>query len=615
MMHDTGGQMRLKWMDKGADGFSLRTISFGTVTNINVGYTKQVSPTPIVTQSVDSTFAIESGSSMTISFNFVRRQPDPEEISDSLDSDSTLWSNRFWSERRNAMMDRWQARTNGATLSFSPTTGDEGDPYVPPFSKRGFVQSITASYNKGDPTVITGSLVFEVGTMYVNNASDPEEQDIPESDMAMKRSDFSITMTDSANEVSYPLMVYDEEGGNVRGGVTEFKLVSGMDSPFEYIRMVIPRKKLAAMAPGLTDDIINGKNRVTLNAMGTSSMVVYSGGSKKVSKDGSYEIVAYCNARQITECVLEGDASGTAWAVLNGILKGTYRTGFKYPFTENRIKTNVADAQGPTIVVKKGTSAWFAVQMCALMVGARVWFANSNAYIIDYRKAADDLYEYYGDVSLYVNDKSSPLYNRVVGSPSLGDAGSTIVNSVELHHSDLEGGAITIEEDPRSNLSIDFYGVQSLQTSLDISAICPPNRPTEDSPEELKAAYQEDLEAIARMLGEAIIDYRAESQQSIEFTCRELYEVSSEIDEENKRLDTMWVPAFEPVCYADSFTDVVNGVKIDNGSVLFPGARLPQKLYLFSMVREYPDCTTTYKFGQLASIDLESNNSYLMGKK
>ena len=391
------------------------------------------------------------------------------------------------------------------------------------------------------------------------------------------------------------------------------KIYQGMDTPFEYIRMTIPKRKLSVVAPGLVDDLENGRNKIYTEIMGRSTYILYSGGSAKVSKNGSYELVAYCKERQISECQLTSDIYDTPMQIIINLMTAdpefSFVKGFKYPISQNDIITNVASSEQGIceVEIKAGVNAWFAIQMCALMMGARVWFANDKMYIIDYRKASarSGPYYSYGNVSLYSRDSESPLYNRMVDVPSIGESGSTVINTVEVRHNLLDDGKYIVTVDPTTSRSSMRYGEQSLASPLDLSGINAHPRPGSGATEEELSAYQDKLKRMIGYIGKTIIDYRAESQQSIEFTCKELFSRDGEI---------MWAPAFEPACYADSLRDPINEVNIDNYSVLDPGTRLPQKLYLFSMVREYPDCVTTYKFGQLASIDLESNNSYLMGR-
>lgn len=145
-------------------GGTTRTITFGAVTSINLPYNKSVMLTPIVSRSVKSTFAIETASSITITAEFARTSADEEETGE---------SNAAWDARLVAMMDRWQAESNGFRLKYVPGTmvgnvNQRDNPYVPEFDYNGFVRQIDTRYSHGMTQFITGVLTFEVGTMYIS---------------------------------------------------------------------------------------------------------------------------------------------------------------------------------------------------------------------------------------------------------------------------------------------------------------------------------------------------------------------------------------------------------------------------------------------------------------
>lgn len=73
----------------------------------------------------------------------------------------------------------------------------------------------------------------------------------------------------------------------------------------------------------------------------------------------------------------------------------------------------------------------------------------------------------------------------------------------------------------------------------------------------------------------------------------------------------MWAPYFEPASVALSFSDGVNELYVDSDSEI-TGSPKNQKLALKTYERSYPECTTEYTWGVLASMDLSSNTSRIM---
>ena len=140
------------------------SIDFGTITEISQPYNKSVMLTPIVSRSVKSTFALETASSITITAQFART---------SVDEDETGESNAAWDARLVGMIDRWQAKSNGFRLKYVPGTviggiTQDDNPYMPEFDYNGFVRQINTKYANGTTQLITGTLTFEVGTMYIS---------------------------------------------------------------------------------------------------------------------------------------------------------------------------------------------------------------------------------------------------------------------------------------------------------------------------------------------------------------------------------------------------------------------------------------------------------------
>ena len=141
--------------------FGGKEYELGIVESISDRYSKSVATTPIPTMDEDATYAIESDSSIVLTVEFSRVTPDNGTTSG---SDSTTWTNGYWYEKIQEIMNRWQARTNGCVLIYTP---GEDNPYIPARNYNGYIKTLSRSYDPGDPTVIRVSMEFHVGTMVV----------------------------------------------------------------------------------------------------------------------------------------------------------------------------------------------------------------------------------------------------------------------------------------------------------------------------------------------------------------------------------------------------------------------------------------------------------------
>lgn len=153
-MTSTYGELTLSY----TLGTLSQSITFGSITDLNIQYNKSVLTTPIVTRSYKDTFAIESASAISISASFTRTKDDEDE---------TGMNNAVWDANLVMALDRWQARSDGFTLKYEPATGTISNPYTPAFEYNGYVKQMETKYEKGKTQYITGSMTFEVGTMIV----------------------------------------------------------------------------------------------------------------------------------------------------------------------------------------------------------------------------------------------------------------------------------------------------------------------------------------------------------------------------------------------------------------------------------------------------------------
>lgn len=150
-------QFVLIWRNFGAGGYEH--IDFGIPTACSTTFSKSVSKFPIVTQSYDDTFALDSKTSKSYNFSFVRKNGDDG------------MSNPEWLEVLDEAMDRWQVDSDGFTVRFNRDNwGRAIYPGFPSIETNGYVRSVSVKYKSGLAETLYGTVSISVGKMRVSNA-------------------------------------------------------------------------------------------------------------------------------------------------------------------------------------------------------------------------------------------------------------------------------------------------------------------------------------------------------------------------------------------------------------------------------------------------------------
>lgn len=587
-----GGTLTLRW--------GSNSIEIGTVITINESMQKSCTVVPLVNMSVDDTFAVESRSSKTINISFKRNNSD--------------WTqnNSTWITRMTAAVNRWQCRTDGFKLIYE---ADSDNPYIAEINMNGYVKSFIYRYASGNPEVIEGSLEFHVGTMYC-------DQSINDRVESRAQTEFYVSITDSRGAASYTLV-----DGIDTTCIESYTLCGGPESPFEYLSMTIPRNRLAEVAPALVaeDGIVAGRNRVTVRAIGTSNMTV----TKCKQSNNKYTITAYCDADRLRGYTTWGPISGTPEYIVNSILKDTH---YGAPFSDEAIVMEHEPYTGDNLSFPQGRNVWYVLQVAAMCMGCKIFFANNHAYVVDLRSQNSSEIDDVGAIDLF---PSSGNVSAAINDVSLGDEGiDTIVNKVQMrvkvaatddegnplytqdpvtgeYHVTLTSGTVTYPSGEETSASINAYSERT-------SSLLPLDDLTQydDIKAEVEIQNPEDPEGDpiiqemtiirasnqAKIFAQNYISYRDEPQQSISFTMKEMHSDSSR--------GPVWAPSFLPIARASSIEDDVDSVVITNKSDLGSGVK-PQKLCMSTYEMHYPKGTTTYTFGVMASIDLSSSTSQI----
>lgn len=649
---DRAGKLRLT--------FGGPEVGFGSVTGFSEAMSKSCLVTPLVSLTVDDTFVVETSSQMVYTFQFSRVQPvDWEEEDDNQTADPNLWSNAKWCNYIIAMVNRWQARTNGFKLFYTP---DDDNPYIPEINDpgtdaglNGYIKSLQLDYSEGDNTRITGSMEYHVGTMYV-------QVEHPDPTTTVERTDFQVLMsnnrTASDSDRTWSMLMGWAKNGS--GQYTEYNCIDsytlsgGPEEPFEKLVLKIPKNRLASVAPDLVGNIVAGRNEIVLNAVGKGRFTVV----KCKLSNKTYTVTAYCNAEALRGKSLTTGGTMTPFQWVQHILsEGRYiddvfadHDRFIYSF-----QTDIDDM----ITFSSGTNTWYILQVCAMVLGCKMFFADDRAFMIDFRTPPKagmtrsdyewvshqevetdedgntvlgddgtpnlvDVWEYvynssyelpyrYGmkmesgssvtaDLDLYKYPSSKyVLSGRVTGDVSLGDEGiDSVVNSFTLNYTsvDEDGSSEKVGKTFTMQESVAVFGIkQGSQLSI----------------YELKG--RADGSDLGQVFAKNYLDYRCEPQQSVEFTVKEMQRGSSDSVSEDYDMDAhiKWSPLFPQAFSCHSITSTVDEFTVTNETDLEDTSRNPvyQKLMLSSYERAYPDGTSTYRFGVISDIDLSSSISQI----
>lgn len=557
------------------------TVDLGYVEKFSNPYGKSVSTVPLCSFPSEAAFAIETGSFENITVNIARTNPkDPDDESD----DMTRWSNSKWYLAVQAAADRWQMRTDGAILEYKP---DKDNPYTPYRKVNGYIKSLTLRYDSNFNELIRGELQFYVGTMYVRNPR--AKPDSGEEGTQIKKKDFKVMMSDSS-QLSYYVLVSEADDVDC---ISSYTLTGGLESPFEIVKMIMLKDKLTSVAPQLLNDIIAGKNKVIINAVGSCHSMTVS----DISLSGNrFTITAYADSSKICGAVIPIGMSLSARDWIEEILcTGNYGVAYEVGSTLHLAYVDT-DVSSHVIEFAAGTGAWRILQICAMYLGCKVMFCEDEAYVVDCRALSDEFEVVegplpitdYESIDLYARGRSDPYYARVTGNIELGSEGvSTIVNVVNMTCRERFGETTTKTTPFSDEESVKAFG-ESTPEVLNISEL-----------------LQNDSGELGTNQGEVFaknfLEYRREPQQSITFTLKEMEKEGSAIT---------WKSAFAPLTRVGAIVSQPDGYAVSNRSVLF-STIVPQKLMMSSFVRNYPQGTTTYTFGVITPVDLTSSTSTL----
>ena len=407
-----------------------------------------------------------------------------------------------------------------------------------------------------------------------------------------------VTMTSPDRRKTYPLLRRVQvEGEEIEINCIEsYTFSGGPQDAFETLSLKIPKKKLLDISPDFDkpNAIVAGKTQISLNYVGYCPKMVVT----KCKLSGNYyTITAYHECEVLRGMTFTSAMSAKIMDVIDHILeKLDKQLGYsehysseancRYIFNDAIWKSG-AFKDSHLVNVPYGANMWTILQQCALILGCRVFFAGDMLYFVDYRlpfAKTEGIRDYF-TLDLYDTSKEAPLRQSVVSSPEYGQEGfDTVANSISVVCGKTTVGNSEVSRvTVRNPGSIERYGERSVN---DIHAT------TFDAP-------------YAMMLGSTYIDYLIEPQQSITFETKEI-RYSNDAD----ALGMVWEECFPKITRVGKIVDTNVDVTISNEDI--NGVVYPQKLYLSSYQRNFPEGTSTYSFGVIKDISLSQSTSNIM---
>ena len=394
--------------------------------------------------------------------------------------------------------------------------------------------------------------------------------------------------------------------------VESYEIRSGSTQPFEMLDLRISQRRLAGIVDNVNrfiDGITPSRSQIMIYGYGGSTRFIVSNvkirgkGSDRVCTITAYGIPQIYQSSGIKPGRGQNISGGVGLkpsAIIKDILFGTgYGTdAAPLQFEESNIVWWYDDDNdtwdNADVNLKENTNVWRALQICALKLGAKIWFEGEKAYIIDFRLTGNNakgscvgVPPEERNTPMHLYRDGDPLSSDVIGTAEISDDGlDMVVNSQKI----TSGGDDVIE---RNDESIYAYGDRA-GSSLSIPEFAS------------NAGDQKAVKSIAKSL----LDYRADMQRSIAFSVKE---VSAD----------GWKPYFEPVMWVAEIHNELDGIIIDNrarskitgndnGNPIYEVR--PQLLYLSEVTRKYPQGYSTYTFGKIVNVDLAQAFSELTAK-
>lgn len=437
----------------------------------------------------------------------------------------------------------------------------------------------------------------------------------------MRISDGQIFMSDPTYSSQYLIYQADEDFNCVES----YTIYGGCEQPFEYVKLKINKKQLGVIAPDLIEDIIPGRNIVTLFGPGQGEYVV----TKCEKTVEQWTVTAYSVMEQIRGVAIQSPQSiggNTPLSLIQNIIRSATTNYSIYGADPRTLvhkveyyvrRSNNVWKEGNNRFFTEGTNCWYIIQVCALRLNAKVWMAGGVLYVIDTsltgNEGGDEILSSIENNAYPFNDLDTVYLNRqggfpikpntvqeeilenVVSTPELGDDGVTVLrNYVTVNYTDGQGNrSVVASKGSKSIKSQTIFNPKSYSLNL--------NELGED-----------DAQDIANMMADRYCD----AETSISFTMREIVESTVTIEDSQTQetvttTERLWVPFFTPLTRIKTIVDFYNDATISVMSNVDSSVAM-NKGMLSRYETEFPQFLTTYTFAMSIPTDATQNNSEIL---
>lgn len=603
----------------------FKTLECDVITSITEQISASITRVPIVTFKADQAFAFDAGTTSSISFTIVRTQhPEASVERDDEEDDSRMWTNAKFERELTDYIDRWQAETDGCKIVYTPVAYEQnkGQSLI---AENVYFSSLSIKADRGKADTIYITLGADVGTMTAK-VKPIVPQDAPAKGYGDKiyEENALVTMTSSDGLVHYVLYYGLQTEWNC---VSSYSVKCGPESPFPVLTLKLSKKSFTAIAPKLSEDVIPGKNRIFINGIGGGEYIV-----TKTSTSGQYyKITAYSiyeqyRASPIGTALTFGTKPEMRYKTPMDIILRILTDAESYGSAENRIyfplsdviycykKESNNDPQWNTYESEfsSTTDAWYVLNVCALRLGCKIWFAGNKAYIVDTSvssidssvvTSADFAFQYkeklYVNMDLYEPEDQSEngsngelvkFAKSVCDETVLGDEGSDVLKNytvVQYNHNNYT--SIGSSEQYTTSLVLESrkkFGLRREEYSI----------------------AEVIAEADAIQIADKTNNRYCDSEQSIGFKLAETH-----YDDEETHTRKYWQPYFSQLARVGTIYDYSKDLAISNkANFSYTGnAPLPNKLTLSTVEYFYPEGYAEYWFGIICPVDLTQNTSVI----
>lgn len=531
----------------------LPTVRLGHVTRHSdtISFSNTVIKMP--TMPSRNTFVIDSGCKESVQLTFTHRSGD----------DGV--TNATWLTNIRQYVDRWQADTDGCLLNVVPDGDSDEEQAREAYNV--YINDMTTTYDTTSPELVSVSLTLKVGSMY-GKGYGTQNPDIP-------MDEFYIMLSDSRGQNWFYLMNPDYTC------VEEYSIFGGMNQPFEYIELTVPKRRLADFIPEMVveDDIVAGKNQLIVNGVGSGNFIV----TRCKLSDDTYRLTAYAypEAFRGTPTTTTYTEVWTPMDIIQDILKtGVNIENISVAYSGDAVISHFErdnNRWSGAVEFPEGSNAWYVMQVCAYRLHCKIFFAEGLAYIID--PSLSEALDYSSTpLHLFSSDNVS-VAQDILGLAELGDEGtSALCTKVGIGYTD--GDEVKIQVAPGYLNSVEYYGERGYKEIR-----IPEIKNSED------AGY----------IGLAYCDFLCDTQTSIGFKIRE-------------RTSKGWHRRFDVTSAFSEIHNEFDDIVVSNHpkSATSESTRRYQILTQSTFERHYPDGYSEYWYGILQTNDLTQTVSQIL---